>query len=418
MKNVHLTVFITLCFAQISLAQWTILPSGTENDLVAIDFVDAMHGVAVGNNATVLITTDGGNSWTPANTEGIKEDLRSVQILHPDTIIVGGGTIFESQLYRSVDGGQSWEPLIKAAEVAETQSRLSAFNYENVYYSDDRGNEWDTTALDLGSTVLMENLYFLPQSDTGYLSGNVSGFATYSAFAFRSVDGGLNWAPFWVFDLPNNNAAMSFTAPDADTAYLFANEFVNYLPGPKNQLVRLTDFYFDAADERNSWRFTAEIIQEEMPAQFISSYFSNAQTGFAGSREGEIYRTVDGGVNWELDFEADSSIYEIIGLGEETFYAVGANGVILKNDLNTGTNDQPKVLTAALYPNPTQSALFLKDVPVHEGLMRLYSINGQLLKTTDWIAGDPIVVSDLPAGLYLLEIRSGTENYLAKFQKQ
>ncbi|MCB0630475.1 MAG: YCF48-related protein [Saprospiraceae bacterium] len=417
MKKVHLTVFIILCLTQFSFAQWTVLPSGTQKDLHAIDFFDTMHGVAVGDSATVLITSDGGSSWTPANNDGIKGSLRSVQMLHPDTILIGSGSIFESQLYRSVDGGQSWQSTIQATKVAQTRSRLTAFNYEHAFYSDDRGAKWDTTGLDIGGTVLMEDLYFA-KSDTGYLTGNVSGFTTYSTYGFRSVDGGLNWAPLWVFDLPNNNAAMSFTAPDPDTAYLFTNQFVNYVPGPINQLVRLTDFYFDDSDNRNSWRFTAEILQTEMPVEFISSYFSNTQFGFAGSREGSIYRTTDGGRSWDLDFEVDSSIYEITAADDHIFFAVGANGVILKNALDTSTDDRPQVLRASLYPNPVHSWLYLKDMPVAKGDMKLYSISGQLLKTGTWTAGDPIEVSDLPAGMYILNIRTSRENYLAKFQKQ
>jgi photosystem II stability/assembly factor-like uncharacterized protein len=38
--------------------------SGTKSELLAVDFVDQMHGFAAGKRGTVLQTTDGGKSWT------------------------------------------------------------------------------------------------------------------------------------------------------------------------------------------------------------------------------------------------------------------------------------------------------------------------------------------------------------------
>lgn len=418
MKKVHLTVYSLLFFCQFSFAQWISLPSNTQKDLYAIDFSDELHGVAVGDSATVLLTADGGSSWSAANTTGIKEDLRAVLMVHPDTIIVAGGTIFEGQTYQTVDGGQSWQPLIQAADLARSQSgSVSAFNDRNVFYRHADSHQWDTTSLELGSTVLMEALHF-GASDTGYLTGNVSGFTTYSAFGFRTLDGGQNWAPLWIFDLPNNNAAMSFSAPHPDTAYLFTNEFVNFVPGPINQLVRLTDFYFDDADNRNSWRFTAEILQAEMPSEIISSYFTDTQIGFAGSRSGAIYHTKDGGTNWALDFQVDSSIYEMTAIDTDLVFAVGALGKILKRSPNTDTRTPPKPLPVKLYPNPAQQWLYTGNIPLNEGQLRLYSVQGQLLAAQSWKTGDAIYIGQLPAGHYLVQINSATQNYLGRFQRQ
>lgn len=43
---------------------WTALQTGTTENLYAVAFADAQHGVAVGRRGTVIVTADGGTTWT------------------------------------------------------------------------------------------------------------------------------------------------------------------------------------------------------------------------------------------------------------------------------------------------------------------------------------------------------------------
>ncbi|PHN02608.1 YCF48-related protein [Flavilitoribacter nigricans] len=406
-----------LFFTHFAMAQWTPLPTNTNEDLYAIDFLDAMRGAAVGNNSTILLTTDGGSSWTAANTGEIKEDFRSVLMVSADTILAGAGTIFEGRLYRSINGGQDWEAIFAVPEIAAGGAGTVGFDDETVYYSPDHGDTWDTTDLEIGSTVLMEDLQFA-HPDTGYLTGNVSGFTTYSFYGYRTVDGGAGWAPFWVFDLPNNNAHTSFAAPHPDTTFLFNNRFENYVPASENQLVRLTDFYFDDDQERNSWRFTAEIVNDNMPGLMISSLFLDGSRGFAGSAAGDLYETMDGGETWTTAYDGDTSIFEITLEESEVLYATGGNGLILKYSLSTDTHEPVPVGTVRVFPNPVRDLLNLRDLPGFSGRLSLHSLNGQFIRSVEWTPEMPVFVGDLPAGAYLLQVRSEGGIYQGRFIKQ
>src|SRR6266516_1220259 len=57
-------------------ATWSPLASGTTNILYGVYFLDANQGVAVGDQGLILRTTDGGSMWQTVAT-GVKDALRS-----------------------------------------------------------------------------------------------------------------------------------------------------------------------------------------------------------------------------------------------------------------------------------------------------------------------------------------------------
>jgi photosystem II stability/assembly factor-like uncharacterized protein len=87
--------------------------SAGTTDLYAVDFFDALHGVAVGANSTVVETRDGGAHWTkrtaPAPAAIGDASLIMLHGVHMSGTgaIVAGGTY--GTLLRSVDGGGTWD---------------------------------------------------------------------------------------------------------------------------------------------------------------------------------------------------------------------------------------------------------------------------------------------------------------------
>ena len=78
-------------------SNWTTVHNGTltSDDLIAVHAVDGLIAVAVGADDTVLITEDGGESWTLTST-GTGDDLTAVAALAEDFYLVG------------TDGGELW----------------------------------------------------------------------------------------------------------------------------------------------------------------------------------------------------------------------------------------------------------------------------------------------------------------------
>jgi photosystem II stability/assembly factor-like uncharacterized protein len=80
---------------------WQQQPSGLPNSLRGVSFIDANHGIAVGDGGSILRTTDGGTNWQIAtsNTTNILDD---VIFIDPTTSVAVGWT---GTILRSSDSG-------------------------------------------------------------------------------------------------------------------------------------------------------------------------------------------------------------------------------------------------------------------------------------------------------------------------
>jgi len=103
---------------------WVPIKTQTSNDLIAINFVNANHGCAVGSSCTIVCTNDGGMTW---NVGSIKSPPASLPLLVSISFAdelngwaVGGlgiesswGPIPSSANIALItkDGGTSWEPV-------------------------------------------------------------------------------------------------------------------------------------------------------------------------------------------------------------------------------------------------------------------------------------------------------------------
>ena len=115
--------------------------------LTAVHFVDARHGVAVGTNGIILLTTDGGVRWQrrASNTDA---DLYGVLLVDGSRAVAVGTS---STLIVSDDGGEKWasralgekEPPDLFGIDANREGRLFTYDQAGrVYSSDGRGNFW------------------------------------------------------------------------------------------------------------------------------------------------------------------------------------------------------------------------------------------------------------------------------------
>lgn len=89
--------------------QWAQVQTPTRAALTAVAFADPQHGWAVGHDAVILRTEDGGRTWTLQNFEPeLEKPFLDVLPLDAERGIAVGAYGF---LYRTEDGGQTWDEI-------------------------------------------------------------------------------------------------------------------------------------------------------------------------------------------------------------------------------------------------------------------------------------------------------------------
>src|SRR5205807_1924868 len=86
-------------------AHWTIQPAGTTSSLWALSFTDSRTGVAVGDRGAVLRTRDGGVTWTVLHDDRILGGLHGVFFTDANRGIAVGGM----GIWHTGDGGVTWD---------------------------------------------------------------------------------------------------------------------------------------------------------------------------------------------------------------------------------------------------------------------------------------------------------------------
>lgn len=410
-----------LAFALLShfslIAQWTAVKTNLNEALSDLEFLPNGFGAVAGAKGALAITRDGGATWTARATK-IKEDLHDVFLLGGDTIIVSAGTYFDNQLYRSNDAGKTWNAIQKGYQLENNQSRWLNFGYQAVTWSVDRGKSWQKTELQYGGTVLPERL-LIPDGKTAYLIGNISGFASYSTFGFCSADGGLTWGGLFPFDFPNADAFTAIAAPDRDTVFVFSNQQVRYLPGPTNRLMRLQGFYYDATRGVESWRFSAEVVNTNLPTYMVDAAFLTTKQGWAAGKDGKIYQTNDSGKTWKSSFDGSTPLTRIFWPNTKNGWALGEGGLLLRFSGTTPTQEpKPNTLTLRAYPNPVKEVLQLESPQGVLVDLALFNLSGQLLQRFSFQGNYAMSLENLTPGLYLLEGRFANGRYSQLIQVQ
>src|SRR5579885_1156384 len=95
---------------------WAQVPTPVRAALTAVSFADPQHGWAVGHDAVVLHTGDGGRSWTLQNFQPeLQEPFLDVLALDPNhAYAVGAYGLFE----QTTDGGANWTKVEAPASTA------------------------------------------------------------------------------------------------------------------------------------------------------------------------------------------------------------------------------------------------------------------------------------------------------------
>lgn len=320
--------------------------SAAATNFSSISVVDANTAWVVGDQGTILKTTDGGATWlSQANPlSGSATQFTSVSALDGNVAWVLGSP---QTVLRTTDGGSTWT--VQQALSADPQLPPTSLNVLSALAADsavtagtltypgpgisgplalaalftaDGGSTWSTSRIPLqGETG--ECCQFVSAARAGsqtlWLAGGYGcPFHQFCTALFTTADGGVTWA-----DRSGSADTLGFinsiSAVDAST--LFA---VSGASGPTvaNLLSRSTD-------GGSTW--TSHPAPTGVTPVAIAA--ASAQDAWAVGYGGAILATLDGGNHWTLQPSGTQSTLSAVAVAPSnpsTLWAVGASGVILK----------------------------------------------------------------------------------------
>ncbi|MDX8338511.1 hypothetical protein SLH46_04915 [Draconibacterium sp. IB214405] len=305
MKLLLTSAFILLLFScQIATKKqfdvvFSELNTNTEASLRGLQVVDENVVWASGSGGTVLVSTDGGDSWNDVTVPGTeKNDFRSIHAWDDKTAIVFGvaGPEFG---YKTIDGGATW----------------------NVVFQD------TTRGLFFNSVKFADVKHGLAVSDP--IDGKF--------FVLRTEDAGISWTQ--VADLPS--------VEEGEANFAASNTCIEYLPSGRAWIASggKAARVFYSADFGKSW----QVAKTPMVRGLTSSGIFSVE--FINDNEGVIVGgifdqpelntniasyTVDGGVSWlpavTMPNEYRSCVQEVKVGKESLVFAIGKTGCDISTD--------------------------------------------------------------------------------------
>ena len=333
-----------------SLVVSTMKTGVTGGDFQTIEFVDANTGFMIADdisfplNNSVLKTTNGGLNWVLLNVPALTQRPRSMDFVNTTVGYIAG---YSGMVIKTTDGGNTWTTLTTG--VTTNMNDVKFWDANLGYLAGASGLVMKTT--DGGTT-------WVTQTTTGtnaryaieFLSQNEVMVASSSSTITKTTDGGATWTvqtmptsaitlyaiqkvssnTIWVCGssqviFKSTDAGTTFvSALDNGTAALYMMDFADSLRGMfvgSNGLNYRTTNGGVTFDSVGVNVFTAQVCR--------AVYYKSPTEIFVGADMGNILRSTNGGVAWNLVSTA-SYLYGMNFLNTTTGMCVGYRGIVLK----------------------------------------------------------------------------------------
>ena len=370
-------------------------PYGARAQSIAIDPSNSSIVYVGTNDGSLFKSTNGGATWSFANTGLPEGDVFAIAI-DPTTTSTLYAALSGQGVFKSTDGGATWN----ASSTGITSIFLSALAIDpstpstlylgttsgGVFKSTDSGANW--SAINNGiSTTDVRSLAIDPSTPATLYAG------TWGSGVFKSTDSGANWTAF------NTN---------------LTNLFVNALaidPSTPATLYAGTGGggVFKSTDSGANW----SAINTGMGSQWVNALVfdpTSSSTLYAGTNAGGVFKSTDSGANWSA-INAGISTADIRSLAVSSsavFAGTNIFGVFKSTDgganWSESNNGVAAVRIRSLAVDPVTSTIVYagSERGVYKstdgGATWNLSNNGMGASNTWAIAIDPSTTSTLYAG--------------------
>ncbi|MBS1537311.1 MAG: T9SS type A sorting domain-containing protein [Bacteroidetes bacterium] len=396
-ENIGVTVgdYGTILSTSDGFTTWTLVPTGTKKEFLAVAFFDASTGVAVGADGIIYRTTTAGVSWQ-LQPSGVQDTLRSIAILGNRAIVVGSkGAILESTdkgiswnskvsgysgnlnaikfhginkgvivgenglILQTKNGGQSWNKVfsdstvfsyIASVDWANDTTVIAVGSYNFTARSTDAGETWQKyyTTLPPIAGGHFKRIYFL-SSSVGFIGGTLRTASYPSTSVLWTIDGGKTWktqdtiTSYTVAQRTTLPVFFDFLAVSPTKIFAVGSDFLE----DKTPIIAISDdggihWKFNLY-QRNNGRIYNYINERRyvLSTGYDDIKFIDNNIGLVAGFGGEILKTIDGGDTWKtLQTGTERRIRKLTIYDNSIYGALGDSGmVLLSNDAGQTWNE-------------------------------------------------------------------------------
>jgi photosystem II stability/assembly factor-like uncharacterized protein len=305
---------------------WAERQSGITSTLLAVEWLTNETAIAGGEFGIFLKTTDSGSTWKTV-TSGITQQIESIQFISDSTGFAAGSKMF----LKTTDAGTTWfgqtiisgYGAIRAMHFSDSRFGLLGDDWGYIWGTRDSGVSWTTRTPTYGyitsiycvdsSTAIITNQNGIWRTtnqgnslshvyntsvawiqDVTFYTGT-DGFAVgWEGTVLRTTDAGLTWAKT-IDDIGANLTDVTFTS------------------NSNGMVVASDSSIYSTADGGYAWtRRTAPTVFNQI---YSLDSLNGFATGFKNYDFSSIWRTSDGGQNWEFLFNNSTWSTKFQGIG-------------------------------------------------------------------------------------------------------
>ena len=356
--------------------------------LYDVKFINQYIGWTSGVQGTLLKTTNGGTNWFEQNTNIPNKILSSIYPVNSSTIYIVG--YFETIL-KSTNGGDNWIQIKNGPYGTGHSYEGVFFINENtgwicgsgslIFKTTNGGITFDSVNIPVGYNY---DLYFR-NANEGLVCGE-------AASMYKTINGGLNWTEIIV---PVGTQASDFFRLSP-----VGNDIVYTQGVGNNKIYKSTNF-------GSSWDSITRVPGADLS---YAVFFPNENTGWCAGSMGLMFKTTNGGYNWQPEVLPPVYTSSYRGLwfyNDSIGWAIGGNSKII-HTTNGGTPSSIAYSSELIkdfrlyqnYPNPFNSTTLIEfDINKTGNYnIEIYNILGQNIQNFSY--------SKLPPGKYKLSFKT------------
>jgi len=237
-------------------------------------------------------------TWTLVESDVLSGDFDKTHFISPQV----GWILGRSQIFRTVDGGESFQEVVPSDEDPEFEWQRE---YQEIFFSDDQ---------------------------TGWIITRYEGI-------FRTVDGGETW-----------NRIADGTDHSINSAW-FHGLNTGWMAGNSGEIKR-------TGDGGQTW----EELDSGTDESLNEIRFADDQNGWAAGNEGTILRTTDGGDIWQVQSSGTDLDLEGLGVHDaQTAWVAGEDEIILNTDDGGTTWTTQHLAEEISFRTPDLESIFAID---------------------------------------------------------